>query len=61
MRDDDNNYHEEIKKRIKKILNYYGFDVTPECRLSNHRRIDLVACYVNQILIVVEVELKSLL
>ncbi len=55
--DEDN--HEGIKKRITKLLNYYGFDVTPEWRLPNNRRIDLVAEYANQVLVGVEVELTS--
>jgi hypothetical protein len=51
--------HERIKSYIARMLSYYGFDVSPEWRLPNDRRIDIVARYSNEILIGVEVELTS--
>lgn len=51
--------HEGIKNRVAKILNYYGFEVYPEWKLPNNRRIDLVVKYSNEILIGIEIELTG--
>lgn len=41
------------------MLNYYGFDVEPEWRLPNNRRIDLVARHTDALLLGIEVELTG--